>query len=171
MVEAVRGSNNDAGGRLIEFGGTEYMVRGRGYAKSVQDFGEYRPLGERERLADPRPGRGRGGPRARTIGGGSPTSTAKGEAVSGIVVMRQGQNALEVIERVKKKIREIEPGLPAGVEDRPRLRPVGADQPRDRQPEVDHRRGDDHRFAGGAPLPLAFPERRHPHHHHPRSRS
>ena len=39
VVEAVRGNNNDTGGRLIEFGGTEYMVRGRGYARSTEDFG------------------------------------------------------------------------------------------------------------------------------------
>ena len=58
-----------------------------------------------------------------------------GEAVSGIVVMRQGQNALDVIERVKAKHREIEPGLPAGVEDRADLRSLGTDPPVDRQPE------------------------------------
>ena len=52
-----------------------------------------------------------------------------GEAVSGIVVMRQGENALDVIDRVKAKIKEIEPGLPAGREDRPGLRPLGADPP------------------------------------------
>ena len=51
----------------------------------------------------------------------------KGEVVSGIVVMRQGENALHVIERVKAKLQEIEPGLPDGREDRDRLRPLRPD--------------------------------------------
>ena len=67
-----------------------------------------------------------------------------GEVVSGIVVMRQGQNALEVIDRVKAKLREIEPGLPPGVEDRSGLRPLRADHALDRHPEVHARRGHPH---------------------------
>jgi Cu(I)/Ag(I) efflux system membrane protein CusA/SilA len=114
VVEAIRGSNNDAGGRLIEFGGTEYMVRGRGYARSIQDFGNI-PLavsdsGSPIRVRDV--GEVSLGPDLRR---GIADLNGEGDVVSGIVVMRQGQNALEVIERVKKKIREIEPGLPSGV--------------------------------------------------------
>ncbi len=114
VVEAVRGNNNDAAGRLIEFGGTEYMVRGRGYARSVQDFGNIvlstSEGGSPIRIRDV--GEVSLGPDLRR---GIADLNGEGDAVSGIVVMRQGQNALDVIERVKKKIREIEPGLPPGV--------------------------------------------------------
>ncbi len=114
VVEAVRGNNNDAGGRLIEFGGTEYMVRGRGYARSIQDFGNIAlsvsESGSPIRIRDV--GEVVLGPDLRR---GIADLNGTGDVVSGIVVMRQGQNALDVIERVKKKIREIEPGLPPGV--------------------------------------------------------
>jgi len=114
VVEAVRGNNNDAGGRLMEFGGAEYMVRGRGYARSIEDF-ENIPLtvsgdGSSIRVRDV--GKVVLGPDLRR---GVADLDGSGEAVSGIVVMRQGQNALDVIRRVKAKIREIEPGLPPGV--------------------------------------------------------
>jgi Cu(I)/Ag(I) efflux system membrane protein CusA/SilA len=115
VVEAVRGGNSDVGGRLIEFGGTEYMVRGRGYARSVRDI-ENIVLAASEsgtpiRIKDV--GQVVLGPDLRR---GVSDLDGTGEAVSGIVIMRQGENALDVIERVKAKIREIEPGLPAGVE-------------------------------------------------------
>ena len=115
VVEAVRGGNLETGGRLIEFGSTEYMVRGRGYATSVADF-------ENILLttgADGTPIRVRDigtvalGPDLRR---GVADLDGQGEAVSGIVVMRQGQNALEVIDRVKERLRQIEPGLPEGVQ-------------------------------------------------------
>jgi Cu(I)/Ag(I) efflux system membrane protein CusA/SilA len=114
VVEAVRGGNSDTGGRLIEFAGTEYMVRGRGYARSIRDFedivlaasGDGSPI----RIRDV--GQVVLGPDLRR---GVSDLDGTGEAVSGIVVMRQGQNALDVIRGVKAKIREIEPGLPAGV--------------------------------------------------------
>ncbi len=114
VVEAVRGGNVEVGGRLIEFGGTEYMVRGRGYAQSIEDFeaivvagGE---TGSPIRVRDV--GEVVLGPDLRR---GVADLDGRGEAVSGIVVMRQQQNALEVIDRVKAKLREIEPGLPQGV--------------------------------------------------------
>ena len=114
VVEAVRSGNVEVGGRLIEFGGTEYMVRGRGYAKSVADFenivltvGE---TGAPIRIKDI--GVVTQGPDYRR---GVADLDGEGEVVSGIVVMRQGQNALEVIDGVKAKMREIEPGLPEGV--------------------------------------------------------
>jgi Cu(I)/Ag(I) efflux system membrane protein CusA/SilA len=113
-VEAVRGGSTDASGRLVEFGGTEYMVRGRGYARSVHDFGNIAlavsDSGSPIRIRDV--GEVVLGPDIRR---GIADLNGEGDVVSGIVVMRQGHNALDVIERVKKKIREIEPGLPAGV--------------------------------------------------------
>jgi Cu(I)/Ag(I) efflux system membrane protein CusA/SilA len=118
VVEAVRGGNAEVGGRLIEFGGTEYMVRGRGYARSIADF-ENIVLSASE---DGTPIRVRDigevvlGPDLRR---GVSDLDGTGEAVSGIVVMRQGQNALDVIQRVKEKIRQIEPGLPDGVKIEP----------------------------------------------------
>jgi Cu(I)/Ag(I) efflux system membrane protein CusA/SilA len=115
VVDAVRQGNAEVGGRLIEFGGTEYMVRGRGYARSAQDI-ENIVLSASEggaaiRVKDV--GQVVLGPDLRR---GVSDLDGTGEAVSGIVVMRQGENALDVIDRVKAKIRQIEPGLPAGVQ-------------------------------------------------------
>jgi Cu(I)/Ag(I) efflux system membrane protein CusA/SilA len=114
VVDAVRGGNKEVGGRLIEFGGTEYMVRGRGYARSIQDFENIllssSETGTPIRIKDV--GQVLVGPDLRR---GVSDLDGEGEVVSGIVVMRQGQNALDVIKRVKAKIAEIEPGLPQGV--------------------------------------------------------
>ncbi|HMX42581.1 MAG TPA: CusA/CzcA family heavy metal efflux RND transporter, partial [Elusimicrobiota bacterium] len=115
LVEAVREGNNDVGARLVEFAGAEYMVRGRGYAKSVSDI---------ENIAV---GRGMDGTPilvknvARVDLGpdmrrGVADLDGLGETVGGIVVMRQGENALNVIERVKAKIADIRPSLPKGME-------------------------------------------------------
>src|SRR6266849_5745833 len=114
VVEAVRGGNSESSGRLLEFGGTEYMVRGRGYARSLEDF-ENIPLnvsdsGSQIRIKDV--GQVVMGPDIRR---GVADLDGTGEVVSGIVVMRNGENALDVIDRVKAKIKEIEPGFPAGV--------------------------------------------------------
>ncbi len=114
VVEAVRGGNNEAAGRLIEFGGTEYMVRGRGYAKSIADFENIllatSESGSPIRIKDIGPVVL--GPDQRR---GVADLDGTGEVVSGIVVMRQGQNALDVIKGVKEKLAEIAPGLPDGV--------------------------------------------------------
>ena len=114
VAEAVRGGNSEVGGRLIEFGGTEYMVRGRGYARSIHDFENIllttSESGTPIRIKDI--GQVVMGPDLRR---GVSDLDGTGEVVSGIVVMRQGQNALEVIDRVKAKLKQIEPGLPAGV--------------------------------------------------------
>jgi Cu(I)/Ag(I) efflux system membrane protein CusA/SilA len=114
VIEAVRSGNNESSGRLIEFGGTEYMVRGRGYARSLEDF-ENIPLsvsetGSQIRIRDV--GQVVMGPDLRR---GLVDLDGAGEVVCGIVVMRNGENALDVINRVKAKIKEIEPGFPAGV--------------------------------------------------------
>jgi Cu(I)/Ag(I) efflux system membrane protein CusA/SilA len=114
VVEAVKSGNVEVGGRLIEFGGTEYMVRGRGYAKTLEDFGDI-VLSATE---DGTPIRIRDigevvlGPDYRR---GLAELDGTGEVVSGIVVMRQGQNALKVIDGVKAKLKEIKAGLPDGV--------------------------------------------------------
>ena len=114
VVQAVQGGNQETGGRLIEFGGAEYMVRGQGYARSTADF-ENIVVGRNEdgvsiRIKDI--GRVVPGPDIRR---GIADLDGAGDVVSGIVVMRHGRNALEVIEGVKAKIREIEPGFPPGV--------------------------------------------------------
>ena len=114
VVEAVRAGNNDVGGRLVELSGAEYMVRGRGYAQSTADIGKIvlsssdRGVAIRVRdVADVVLGP--------DIRRGISDLDGTGEAVSGIVVMRQGENALSLIDRVKEKIKEIQPGLPPGV--------------------------------------------------------
>jgi Cu(I)/Ag(I) efflux system membrane protein CusA/SilA len=114
VAEAIRQGNTEAAGRLIEFGGTEYNIRGRGYARSIKDFENIvlvaSDSGTPIRIKDV--GQVVIGPDIRR---GIADLDGEGEVVSGIVVMRQGQNALDVIERVKAKIKEIEPGLPSGV--------------------------------------------------------
>jgi Cu(I)/Ag(I) efflux system membrane protein CusA/SilA len=114
VVEAIRQGNTEAAGRLIEFGGTEYNIRGRGYARSIKDFENIvlvaSDSGTPIRIKDV--GQVVLGPDIRR---GVADLDGEGEVVSGIVVMRQGQNALDVINRVKAKIKEIEPGLPSGI--------------------------------------------------------
>jgi len=114
VAEAIRQGNTEAAGRLIEFGGTEYNIRGRGYARSIKDFEDIvlaaSDSGTPIRIKDV--GQVVLGPDIRR---GIADLDGEGEVVSGIVVMRQGQNALDVIERVKAKIKEIEPGLPSGI--------------------------------------------------------
>ena len=113
VVEAVRSGNNDVGGRLVELSGAEYMVRGRGYAKSEADLGNIvlsSPQGVPVRVRDV--GEVVLGPDIRR---GIADLNGTGDAVSGIVVMRQGENALAVIERIKAKLKEVAPGLPPGV--------------------------------------------------------
>jgi Cu(I)/Ag(I) efflux system membrane protein CusA/SilA len=114
VVAAVRGGNNDVGGRMVEFTGREYMVRGRGYAHSAADL-ENVSLGA-SATGVPILVRDVGtvtlGPDLRR---GIAEMNGQGEVVSGIVVMRQGENALRVIERVKAKLKEVQPGLPPGM--------------------------------------------------------
>jgi Cu(I)/Ag(I) efflux system membrane protein CusA/SilA len=113
VVQAIRASNNDVEGRLLEFAGREYMVRGRGYLKSVEDIekislGATRGTPVRVRdVADVRLGP--------DIRRGVAELDGKGEVVGGIVVMRFGENALAVIDQVKAKLREVQHALPAGV--------------------------------------------------------
>ena len=114
VVRAIKESNNDVEGRLLEFAGREYMVRGQGYLTSAADI-EVISLG-----ADPRGtpirvtdvGEVRLGPDIRR---GVAELDGRGEVVGGIVIMRYGENALAVIDRVKAKLREVEDSLPPGV--------------------------------------------------------
>ena len=115
VMEAIRAGNNDVGGRSIEFSGREYIVRGRGYVKSAADI-ESIPVGTDGRgtpILVRDVARVQLGPDIRR---GLAELDGEGEAVGGIIVMRYGENALRVIDRVKKKIAEVTPGLPEGIE-------------------------------------------------------
>lgn len=115
VVRRVRESNEEVGGRLIEWSGTEYMVRGRGYARSVEDFEgivlKTGPLGVPVRLRDV--ARVAIGPEIRR---GVSDLNGLGDTVGGIVVMRHGENARNVISRVRARLEELKPSLPEGVE-------------------------------------------------------
>src|SRR6516225_9264809 len=115
VVQAIRDGNNDVGGRLLEFSGAEYMVRGRGYVKSIRDV-EKIVVG-RDVQGTPILVKKLGfvtlGPDIRR---GIADLDGEGDTVGGIVVMRAGENALNVIERVKEKLDELKPSLPKGVE-------------------------------------------------------
>jgi copper/silver efflux system protein len=115
VVDAIRKSNNEVGGRLLEWSGREYMVRGRGYAKSPGDFENIvlktAPGGVPVLLRDV--GRVELGPEIRR---GVADLNGTGDTVGGIVVMRHGENALNVITRVKERLAELQPSLPKGVE-------------------------------------------------------
>jgi Cu(I)/Ag(I) efflux system membrane protein CusA/SilA len=114
VTEVIRSSNRDVGGRVVEMAETEYMVRGRGYLRGADDIADL-PL----RAANGTPVRIRDiatvelGPDERR---GVAELDGEGEVVSGIVVARFGENALEVIDGVKARIEELKPGLPEGVE-------------------------------------------------------
>ncbi|MEW5982561.1 MAG: CusA/CzcA family heavy metal efflux RND transporter [Acidobacteriota bacterium] len=115
VAAAIRASNNEVGGRLIEWSGREYMVRGRGYARTLSDFEQIvlkrTPAGVPVLLRDV--ARVELGPEMRR---GVADFNAAGEAVGGIIVMRHGENALNVIRAVKRKIADLQPSLPSGVE-------------------------------------------------------
>ncbi len=114
IVETIRESNNDVGGRVVEFSGIEYVIRGRGYIKNSRDI-EKIAVGVNDNgtpilLRDV--ATVRLGPDMRR---GLVDLDGRGEVVGGIVVMRFGENALTVIERVKAKLKELEPSMPRGV--------------------------------------------------------
>ncbi len=114
VMDAVRRSNRDVEGRVVEWSGREYMVRGRGYIRDKSDI-EKIAVGTNEQgtpilIRDI--GQVQLGPEIRR---GAADLDGKGEAVGGIVVVRFGENVLDVIDRVKAKINEIKPSLPPGV--------------------------------------------------------
>ena len=112
--DAIRASNNDVGGRVIELAETEFMVRGRGYLRSVDDIEQIvlksengasvllRDVARVEMTPDERRG--------------ITEMNGEGEAVSGIAVQRYGQNALDVIDNVKTQIEAIKSSLPEGTD-------------------------------------------------------
>jgi copper/silver efflux system protein len=114
VVDAIKMSNNDVEGRLLEFAGREYMVRGRGYLTSVADIERVSlgadPKGTPIRVGDV--AQVRLGPDIRR---GVAELDGKGEVVGGIVVMRFGENALTVIDAVKAKLQEVQHSMPAGM--------------------------------------------------------
>mgnify|MGYP002700267610 CR=1 FL=1 len=115
VIEAIRRSNNDVGGRVVEISGHEHFVRGRGYLKSKEDLTKvvigvdknHIPI-LLSQVADV------------TLGPAMQRGLAEldgeGQTVGGIVVMRYGENALSVIERVKQRLHDVQAGLPDGVE-------------------------------------------------------
>jgi len=114
VIDKIRDSNNEVGGRLLEMAGASYLVRGLGYIRSLADL-EQVPVAIHN--GTPVLVRDLGavslGPDLRE---GAAEWNGEGEVVGGIVVMRQGQNALNVIDGVKRKLAEIAPSLPQGVE-------------------------------------------------------
>ncbi|HET7103632.1 MAG TPA: CusA/CzcA family heavy metal efflux RND transporter [Terracidiphilus sp.] len=113
VIDKVKASTNEVGGRVLDMSGAQYMIRGLGYLHSLDD------------LASVAVGSKNGTPvLLRNLGAvsfgpdireGLAEWNGEGEAVGGIIVMRQGENALKVIEGVKKKFKEIAPSLPPGV--------------------------------------------------------
>src|SRR4030067_1438203 len=111
-------SNNDVGGKILEVSDAEYFVRGQGYYRSLRDIEKtvvgmgangtpiyIRNIGTVQLGGD--------------IRRGSIEKNGEGQVVGGIVVMRYGENAKAVIDRIKERIKEIAPGLPTGVEIKP----------------------------------------------------
>ncbi len=114
VINAVRKGNNDVGGRLVELSGREYMVRGRGYVKKISDLENLvlRSEGGTPVLVKDVATVALGPELRRGIA----DFDGEGDVVGGIVVMRSGENALNVINRVKTRLEDLKPSLPKGVE-------------------------------------------------------
>ncbi len=113
VTQVIRESNRDVGGRVVEMAETEYMVRGRGYLRGKGDIENLVVKSERGTPVLIRDiARVELGPDERR---GLTELNGEGEVVSGIVMARFGENALDVIENVKRKIAEVSAGLPEGV--------------------------------------------------------
>lgn len=114
VIERVKASTNEVGGRELELSGAQYMVRGLGYLQSTADLGDV-PVGTKN--GTPVLIRDLGtvslGPDIRE---GVAEWNGEGETVGGIVVMRYGLNALNVIDGIKRKLQKIQASLPPGVE-------------------------------------------------------
>jgi Cu(I)/Ag(I) efflux system membrane protein CusA/SilA len=115
VMDVIRNSNNEVGGRVVEFTGKEYLVRGRGYIQAVADI-ESLPVGS-DGMGTPiyvrDVARVELGPDMRR---GVAELNGEGEVTGGIVVVRYGQNVMDVIERVKAKLQEVKPAFPEDVE-------------------------------------------------------
>ena len=165
IIDAIKKNNNEAGGRLIEWSGKEFMVRAKGYVKSTDDLKKI-PLKESggtpvmlENVATITLG-----PQIRR---GLAELDGLGDVTGGIVIIRHGENALRVIERIKSRIEDLKPTLPSGVEiktvyDRSDLIHKSIDNLKD---ELDSRDGN--RESCHSSLPLAFSLGDGADHHHP----
>ncbi len=115
LTSAIRASNGEVGGRVIEWSGREYVVRGRGYIHSLDDIKKIAISSDEHgtpvRVSDV--AEVAFGPDMRR---GVAELNGEGEVTGGIVVVRHGENALQVIDRVKAKLAEVQPGFPKGVE-------------------------------------------------------
>ncbi len=115
VVDAIRKGNNEVGGRLVEFSGREYMVRGRGYIHSLADI-ENIAVGVDAKTGVPILVKNIGsvqlGPDIRR---GLVDLDGRGDVVGGIAVMRYGENALNVIERIKQKLADVKNSIPEGM--------------------------------------------------------
>ncbi len=115
VISAIRESNNDVGGRVVELAGTEFMIYGIGYIRSIEDV-ERIPVGVDNQgtpILVRDVARVQIGPDMRR---GLAELNGEGETVGGIVEMRYGYNALELIARVKERLEQLKSGLPEGVE-------------------------------------------------------
>lgn len=116
VIDGIRRSNSETGGRVVEFSGREYMIRGRGYVEGLADLKNL-AVGLDEKTGTPillkQIADVRLGPDMRR---GVADYNGMGDAPGGIVVMRHGENALAVINRIKDRIEEIKPTLPEGME-------------------------------------------------------
>jgi copper/silver efflux system protein len=114
VIERVKASTNEVGGRVLELNGARYMVRGLGYLRSLADL-ENVPVVSKNGTAVLIKDLGTVsfGPDIRE---GVAEWNGEGETVGGIVVMRDGMNALQVIDGIKRKLAQIKPSLPPGVE-------------------------------------------------------
>ncbi len=114
VTDAVRRSNNDVGARVLEISGTEHFVRGRGYVKTPGDLEKVVLSVENGTPVTVRDvGRVRIGPAQRR---GLADLDGQGETVGAVVIMRTGENALDVIDGVKARLAELAPTLPSGVQ-------------------------------------------------------
>jgi Cu(I)/Ag(I) efflux system membrane protein CusA/SilA len=113
VIDRVKASTNEVGGRVLDLSGAQYMIRGLGYLRSLDDLAN---VAVSSKNGTPVLIRDIGtvtfGPDIRE---GAADWNGQGETVGGIIVMRQGENALRVIEGVKEKLKEIAPSLPPGV--------------------------------------------------------
>jgi multidrug efflux pump subunit AcrB len=160
VMDAVAASNRNIGGKTIEENGAEYIVRGVGLVQSAADLESIALLprnGTPLLLHDVATVR---------IGGdfrrGALDVNGR-QVVGGIVVMRYGENAWQVIQDVKARLATLAPGLPAGVTVRVLLRPQRPHRPRHRHAEARADRGDPPRDARAHPVPLPLPQ--HPDRH------
>ena len=114
VVSALKRSNNDVGGRMLEMSEHEYMVRGRGYIKKLSDI-ENIPVAVGANgvpILIKNVARVHFGPDMRR---GAAELDGEGETAGGIVIVRYGENVLKVLEAVKKKLAQVQPGFPPGV--------------------------------------------------------